>query len=177
MSKRQQTKNRSRKNYTYSAVPQFDNDDDITLHSEMGVGMTGNPRAKRLGNEISNYIHSLFWICLALFVIRYSDLIRVIRLDDRILFPLLCISGVSWCGCLLIVTYLTIFLPCCKKVKVDDYNVTHPQYIKGTIFLAITSYITFIVSIWPIWGWMSILIASSILMGLIMIPNFIPNCW
>ena len=170
MSNHQQTKNR--KKYQYSQLPTNDDDDDLLIPSG---GLSSNSRAKRLGNEISNYVHSLFWIGLALFVIKYSDLIRVIRLDDRVIFPLLCISGACWCGVLSLVIYLSFFLPCCKKQKVDDFNITHPQHIKATLFLTITSYVTFVISIWPIWGWLSILMAASILMGLIMIPNFIPN--
>ena len=166
----QQTKHR--KHYKYSRVATTEEDDIPSLPTR---GMMKDSRAKKIGNEISTYIHSIFWICLALFVVKYSDLIRVIRLDDRVILPLLYISGLSWCGVTALVIYLSFFLPCCKKFKVDDYNVTHPQHIKATLFLTIVSYVTFVISIWPIWGWISIFIVASILMGLIMVPNFIPN--
>eukprot|EP00483_Globobulimina_turgida_P006529 UN06539 len=167
--KNQNTKNRI--NYKYTPVSTEDEDDRPVFIP----GMMKNSRAKRIGNEISTYAHSLFWICLALFVTKYSDLIRVIRLDDRVILPLLYIAGASWLGVVSLVIYLSFFLPCCKKEKVEDFNVTHPQHIHATLFLTIMSYVTFVVSIWPIWGWISVFIAASILMGLIMIPNFIPN--
>ena len=132
-------------------------------------------RASSIGAEMSTYVHSIFWIACALFVVKYSDLIRVIRLDDRIHLPMLYISLVCWCCVLSIVFFLSFWLPCCRKERVTDYNITHPEHIKATLFLTIVSFITFIIGIWPVWGWMSILMASLILMGLIMIPNFIPN--
>ena len=149
----------SRKSYRYKRVPTYDEEDDIRLPRS---GMMKDSRAKRIGNEISNYVHSIFWICLALFVIKYSDIIRVIRLDDRIILPFIYIAGVSWLGVISLVFYLSFFLPCCKKQKVDDFNVTHPQHIQATLFLTIVTFITFIIGIWPIWGWISILIAISI---------------
>ena len=173
MSKNQQTN--SRRNYKYRRVSTVEEEDidDIPQLPQRAMGK--NSRARKLGTEISNYVHSIFWICLALFVVKYSDLIRVIRLDDRIILPLLYISFASWIGVMFIVIYLSFFLPCCKKERVDDYNITHPQHIQATLFLTIVSFITFIIAIWPIWGWISIFIAASLLMGAIMIPNFIPN--
>eukprot|EP01084_Bolivina_argentea_P096280 173095_1 len=169
--KNQKTTNR--RNYKYTPVSTVDDDDDdIRLPTS---GIMRDSRAKKIGNEISTYAHSLFWIGLALFVIKYSDLIRVIRLDDRVILPLLYIAGASWMVVISLVVYLSFFLPCCKKERIEDFNVTHPQHIYATLFLTVVSYVTFVISIWPIWGWMSILIGASILMGLIMIPNFIPN--
>ena len=164
---------KQRANYKYTQVPT--NEDDVNIQSLPQRGMMNNSRAKRIGTEISNYVHSIFWIALALFVVKYSDLIRVIRLDERVILPFFYIAAASWCGVLSLVIYLSFFLPCCKKQKVDDFNVTHPQHIQATLFLTITSFITFVISIWPIWGWISIFMTASILMGLIMIPNFIPN--
>eukprot|EP00484_Ammonia_sp_Unknown_P016628 CAMPEP_0197040170 /NCGR_PEP_ID=MMETSP1384-20130603/16917_1 /TAXON_ID=29189 /ORGANISM="Ammonia sp." /LENGTH=172 /DNA_ID=CAMNT_0042470883 /DNA_START=74 /DNA_END=592 /DNA_ORIENTATION=- len=166
---------KARRNYKYAPVSTVDNDDDDEGLVLPPRAMGHNPRARQIGGEISNYVHSIFWICLALFVVKYTDLIRVIRLDDRVILPLVYIAGVSWCGVLALIIYLSFYLPCCKKLRVDDFNVTHPQHIQATLFLTVVSYISFVAAIWSIWGWLSLLIVGSVLMGLVMIPNFIPN--
>eukprot|EP01083_Nonionella_stella_P268849 909142_1 len=115
--KNQKTTNR--RNYKYTHVSTVDDDDDdIRLPTS---GIMRDSRAKKIGNEISTYAHSLFWIGLALFVIKYSDLIRVIRLDDRVILPLLYIAVDSWCGVMSYLIYLSFFIPCSKKEKVDDF--------------------------------------------------------
>ncbi len=81
----------------------------------------------------------------------------------------------TWAGVLGLVFYLAVFLPCCKGAKVDDYNVTHPEHIKAVLVLTLITFVSFSISIWPIWGWISLGIAGSVFMGTVMLANFVPN--
>ena len=114
----------NRKDYKYSQVSAHDIDDEAVPHS-----LRRTSRAAKIGGEISNYVHSIFWIALGLFVVKYSDLIRVIRLDDRVHLPVLYISAACWCGVLSIVFYLAFWLPCVRKQRMDDFNISHPQVL------------------------------------------------
>ncbi len=92
-------------------------------------------------------VHSIFWVGLAIFVLIYSDLIRVLRIDPRVIRPLLYLCFMTWAGVLGLVFYLAVFLPCCKGAKVDDYNVTHPEHIKAVLVLTLITFVSFSISI------------------------------
>ena len=190
-----QTKTTRRTNtsskHKYSRIDDFEDDSDNDLSddpndttfdgvtpnlSNINTGFSsGNSRTRQLSHKINTWIHSLFWIGLAIFIIQYCDIIRVLRIDERIIVPLLYIAGIAWFGVISLFIYLGLYLPIVKKKRIEDYNVTHGDYIKITLVLTGVSVLTFIMAIWPVWRWMSILITCSLLMGCMMIPNVLPN--
>jgi len=130
--------------------------------------------ARSWAKQINTWVHSLFWIALAIFVIIYCDLVRVLRIDPRIIRPCIYIATAFMSLLFILVFYLTLYLPLCKKLKIEDYNITHPKHIQAIVIISGCTFIMFCAGIWPVWGWMSILITSSLFMGLIMLSNFVP---
>eukprot|EP01084_Bolivina_argentea_P039028 72128_1 len=117
-------------------------------------------------------VMDMFWICVALFVVYYSDLIHVIRSKEQIMVQLFCISAATW----IMVVLTVIYLSCgdlAHRMRVDDSNKTNRVYLlmKGS-WMTISA-ITFVISIWPIWGWISIFIAAPIFWGLVSFNHFL----
>ena len=186
----QTTTRRANSTHKYSRVSTKENDNendkddyyDTTFDgvnpnlSNLSSGMSsGETRARRWSHKINTLIHSVFWIGLAIFIIQYCDLIRVLRIDERVIKPFLYVAGISWFGVISLFGYLGLWLPIIRKQRIEDYNVTHSNHIKITLVLTGISIFSFIISIWYVWRWISIPITLSLLMGCMMIPNILPN--
>ena len=66
------------------------------------------------------------------FVVSYSDLLRVLRLDSRPMRPLLYVAGASTAALIALVLYLAFCVPLVQGLRVDDYNVTHPRRVTSS---------------------------------------------
>jgi len=135
----------------------------------------GERTGRRLGRKINNLVHSTFWVFLGIFIVIYSDFFRVVRIDKRIIRSLFYVSAFSWLMVSCIMGYLACYVPLWKKQRVDDYYVTHREHILAILLFGSVSMVTFTISVWPVWHWMSIIICVSLVMAQIMAANFVPN--
>lgn len=73
-----------------------------------------------------------------------------------------------------IMLYLAVWLPYIEKVDLP-WDIYCPKMVPSATALGVASYVLFIIAYWPAWGFLSPVIVTILLFGLIFSAHFIPS--
>jgi hypothetical protein len=158
----------------YRRVPQ--NEDNAARSSSSNAQQSRSER-------ISIKLHALLWVIVAYALASYTQLFHTLLTDDRILRPSLYISLFAYALNIILMIYLTIYLP--YKFPTSDKYITHassPQFwnaycpnvipiitassVLGSAFLCRACF--------PIWGFFTPLLLGVVGLGIFFSLHFIP---
>lgn len=60
-------------------------------------------------------------------------------------------------------------------MKTQDYLESVPGLIYAATGLMVLTYVTFTVAVWPVWGFLSLVITTTNLIALFLLPTFLPD--
>merc|ERR1712080_768536 len=103
---------------------------------------------------------TLFWVGGAGFILYYSELPTVLRGDPRINRFFLRLTMLSLTGVFFGVLYMVVWVPLTVEFPVHDFNFYCPRLVQFTCASGLATYITFVITIWPVWGLVSIPMVS-----------------
>jgi len=130
-------------------------------------------RRAELVDKINTKIHALFWVISSGSVMYYTDFLRVLFEDRRVNRPYFNLSlvcfGINCC----LMFYLTIWLPYIKKITLS-WNVYCPRVIPTMTIVGILCGFLAIVSLWPVWGFLTPFILGLTFLGMFFALHFIP---
>lgn len=95
--------------------------------------------------------------------------------------------------------YLTVWVSCVKKEVIEDFNQSHPKTIMACVALSFAAYLwcvlcspapwrpsrsqlpplppgSLLVAMWPIWGFVSLVIIAVLVMGAVFLVGLLPGC-
>eukprot|EP00744_Colponema_vietnamica_P006835 GILI01009901.1.p1 GENE.GILI01009901.1~~GILI01009901.1.p1 ORF type:complete len:208 (+),score=42.28 GILI01009901.1:41-625(+) len=157
-------------------IPSVGEDDNAAKERERLLDE--REKQKRLWVErlewLNRKAHALFWVALACAVIYYSNFFRVIwecPYVNRIFFNL----GLICVGVNIAITfYLSVYLPYIAKVT-QEWDEYCPRVIPTATIVGCSAFVLFLFGLWPVWGWLTILILFSLFMGFLMSAHFLPD--
>mmetsp|Transcript_23992 Transcript_23992/g.35212 ORF Transcript_23992/g.35212 Transcript_23992/m.35212 type:complete len:156 (+) Transcript_23992:50-517(+) len=147
----------------YRKVPQYEANDAEESKKE---------KAEQL-ERVSTKIHALFWVAAAVAVIIYTDFINVLLHSERVNRFSLNIAIALFFANVGIVIYLTLWLPLVQKVTVS-WDIYCPRMIPTATLLGVLCIIFSISAFWPIWGFLSPLVITMLVLGFVFSTHFIP---
>jgi hypothetical protein len=129
-------------------------------------------RSKSAEN-VSNKIHAAFWVLLAIVVMSSTDFLRVCfksELVNRLYFNISLALITVNCT---IGLYLCIYLPYIARVTLpwDKYC---PRVIPTFTVITTVCGCTLLKALWPVWGFLTPLILTSVTLGGMFSLHFIP---
>ncbi|CAM9211362.1 unnamed protein product [Choristocarpus tenellus] len=130
-------------------------------------------KRSQLAERISNKLHAAFWVILGVFVVYQTDFVKVILEDERINRLWFNVGVLCFGVNIVIMAYLTIWLPHVKGVKVS-WNVYSPRAIPTTTVLGLICALTLNVSLWGVWGFLTPLILFAVFISCLFSLHFIP---
>lgn len=141
---------------------------------------------KRTRSErISDKIHALAWVVVAIFTASYTHFFPKLFADERIIRPIFNVSMALFAINIILTLYLTIYLPC-KFPKSPTFNVKAsspefwgvycPRVIPIMIFNCVMGSFLMVRACVGIWGFLTPLIIAVIAMGMFFSLHFIPWC-
>ena len=150
------------------------NDEDETgLLKDKPINPHNKADTQELPDKILMYIGATFWIFAAVATIYYTNFFQHFFFSPKLYEPFhsICI------GCYAIVICILIFscfvLPYAYGIaNVDDYN---PKIMPTAAAFGFIGVITLIISVWPIWGFTTLLIFVAIWKGFFSMGVFIPK--
>jgi hypothetical protein len=160
----------------YRRVPQ--NEDNAARSSS-------NTAQQSRSERISIKLHALLWVIVAYALASYTQLFHTLFTDERILRPSLYISLFAYTLNIILIIYLTIYLP--YKFPTSDKYITSassPQfwnaYCPSVIPIITASFVlgsTFLCrACFPIWGFFTPLLLGVVGLGIFFSLHFIPIC-
>eukprot|EP00743_Colponemidia_sp_Colp-15_P006506 GILK01007005.1.p1 GENE.GILK01007005.1~~GILK01007005.1.p1 ORF type:complete len:201 (+),score=26.18 GILK01007005.1:280-882(+) len=125
-------------------------------------------------NWMSVKAHASFWVVAASSVIYYTNFFRVIWEHPNVnyLFFRLGLMGLGIN--IAIIFYLSIYLPYIARVE-EEWDIYCPRVIPVATVVGISNSICFSVALWPVWGWVTLIILAVLFMGLMMTAHFLPS--
>ena len=118
-------------------------------------------------------LHALFWVCLSIFVVYYTELLEVALYGEKVDRLSLNLAIISTMITTTIILYLTFWLPLVLKVTIP-WEVYCPRMIPAATFFGILSFILYLFAFWPRFGLLTPLITITISMGLLFSTHFVP---
>ena len=73
-------------------------------------------------------------------------------------------------------TYLILIIPCLVEYEINDYMAYCPKVIYSILFNSLFLYVVCNITIWPIWGSLSLIMSAVIFIAFMVCPNLIPTC-
>lgn len=129
-------------------------------------------KAEKL-EKLNSKFHAILWILLALIVGYYTNIMERIIYDKEVNKFYLGLALICIFANLIIIFYLTIYLPLIQKIKIP-WDIYCPNLIPISTFLGILSLILLNISLWNLYGILTPLIIIILFMGLIFSTHFIP---
>jgi len=129
-------------------------------------------RSKSAEN-VSNKIHALFWCLLGGFVLIKTDFLHVAFSDPKVNRLYFNLSLILLATNSVLGLYLIIYLPYIARVTLpwDKYC---PRVIPTITIVGTICFGTLIKALWPVWGFLTPLILTSIGMAAMFSLHFIP---
>lgn len=166
----------------YRRVPQ--NEGNAARSSSSNAQSSSTSSSGSSEHMISIKLHALLWVIVAYALASYTQLLHTIYTDERILRPSLYISLCAFALNVIMILYLTIYLPNKFPTSNNKYT-THastPQFwdaycpsvipiitassVLGSLFLCRACY--------PIWGFFTPLLLGMVGLGIYFSLHFIP---
>eukprot|EP00752_Nemacystus_decipiens_P017548 g15727.t1 len=130
-------------------------------------------RRSQLADRISNKLHALFWALVGVTVVYRTDFIRVLMEDERVDRVWFNIGVVCFSVNVVILAYLTVWLPHVRGVKVS-WNVYSPRAIPTATVVGLICAVALNVSLWNVWGFLTPLILFAVFIGCLFSLHFVP---
>lgn len=165
----------------YIRVPQNEGN---AISSSSPNAQSSSTSSSRLSERISIKLHAFLWVIVAYALASYTQLFHTVYTDERILRPSLYISLCTFTLNVMLILYLTIYLPY-KFPTSDNKYTTHassPKFweaycpsvipiitvssVVGSLFLSRACY--------PIWGFFTPLLLGVVGLGIAFSLHFIP---
>ncbi len=126
-----------------------------------------------LGDKILNYFKSAFWVAVGIGALYYSNFFHHLFTNPKInpLFFEICIA--AYTIIILLILFITFILPVFFKVNdVEEYN---PKLIPIGAVTGVIAVISLLISIWPVWGWTSLVLFICLWKGFFAFSIFLPG--
>jgi len=144
------------------------------------VAQTENPeeqdvkkkRADRI-ERITSKLHAIVWIAASVAIIVYTQIFQNAMSDIRVNRTSLYAAVVCLVANLGIILYLTIWIPLVLKVTAP-WDIYCPHLIPISTGLGLLCFILFMIALWPIYGMLTPLIITILLMGFLFTTHFVP---
>jgi hypothetical protein len=141
-------------------------------------------KARLNKHEWNNIFHSIIWSIAACFILYYSNFFIVLFYDKRVRPLFLNIGILALTGLIMVISYLAFWLPFSisrntrngENTQIIDYYTYSPRIVMMGVISCIIIYITFTIALWPIWGWVTLIILFVLSMAACLAPNFLPSC-
>lgn len=117
---------------------------------------------------------ALFVIALSIAFVYYSNFIKVILNDERVNFICLIVSILGYSVLIGIICYLSFYLPR-FGIEPDQWKSYCPNMIPFASAIGCVSMLLIIIAIWPVYGFLSILLIFTIKLGVIFTIHFAPS--
>ena len=127
-----------------------------------------SPNSSTLSNE------NLCWLLASILCIYLSNIVNVVLSDERVYRSLLLIAFFFMASMVGLMAYMIIGLTYVRKIDPKYWNETNPVLIPLVTACFITASLLLIVSLWPVYTWITIPLLFTILMGLVVILINIP---
>ncbi|MES1913948.1 MAG: hypothetical protein MHM6MM_006091 [Cercozoa sp. M6MM] len=155
----------------YRAVAQ--DDDPVGLDARLPEPAT----RFSTGDKVKTYLHSVFWVALAVLLLWRSKLFQVVSNgDERLRWPFLVCGMASTLTVIGIFTYLTVWLPMVKKQYRRDFNEFKPKHIQVATALMVAQFFLYCIALWPVYGFASPVLVGVTGMGALFSLNLLPSC-
>ena len=123
--------------------------------------------------RISAKVHAIFWVASAILLIKYTDVYHLVIYSEKLNRIALNLALVSFFSNMCIMLYLTLWLPLVQKVT-TPWEIYCPSMIPTSTALGVTCVLLLMISFWPIWGVLTPLIITIMLLGFLFLSHFIP---
>jgi len=174
------------RNYKYSTVPLEDPTSLPPAHaadfsgaaSETPTSDDANSTQRRARVEkITNIMHSAVLCGLAGFLLYYTDMWLVLTTDPRLnrtpfYIALACVTGV-----MIIFVYATAVLPFVASRPVNEHLSHTSPIVQVATALGVTSYVCFVIALWPVWRFVTLILVLVIYMAFLLAPNILFCCF
>lgn len=130
---------------------------------------------KSISQRISDKIHALVWILMALFTAKQSRTVHIMLSSDIPIRPLLHVSITQITINTILMIYLGVYLPQIKGLKDPEaWSVYCPRIIPFMTANGLLCAFTLTRSLWPAWGFLTPFILGIESVGLLFATQFIP---
>lgn len=146
---------------------------NLQQKSSPGSISSGKTKAER----ISDKIHALLWVGLAVIVGWYTSFFQKLLNDPRVHRPLFNLALVCIGINCVLVLYLTVYLPKFKNIHSSAaWEIYCPRVIPTMTVVGLVCMVLFIRSTWEVWGFFAPLILGIESMGALFLLHFVPWC-
>lgn len=119
------------------------------------------------------YLGALFWFALGMATIYYSNFFHHYFFNSKVYQPFHNISIACYFVVILFLIFACFILPYGYGIEnVEDYN---PKLIPTATAFGFVGVLTLIISMWPIWGYTTLLIFILMWKGFFAIGAFLPK--
>jgi hypothetical protein len=118
-------------------------------------------------------MHAAVWVIASIVLLYFTDFFNKILYDQKISRLPLNIAIILMCANMIIMLYLTLWLPLVLKITIP-WDIYCPNLIPASTILGVLSFIFLVLAFWPIWGFLSPLFITFLFVGLLFSTHFIP---
>lgn len=168
---------------TYKRISNVDEPSNTTSTTSTA---TSSDHQKTIQEQIFDKLHAIFFISLSYATIKYTDTITIVLTSSDVLRPLLYVSIILITVNTILLSYLSIYIPKIKGIKIDNDNnssiktngdlwqVYCPRVIPIMTLNGVLCGIFLIRCFWPVWGFLTPFILGTEFFGLLFVTHFIP---
>ncbi len=136
----------------------------------------------KIGKSINNFliwletkIFAFLSIAFACAMIYYSNFFKVLYEHDKIDNFYFYISILCYTISISVILFLSFYLPYFRNINEDQWELLYPNLIPTATLTGVIGMISLIISVWNVWGWLSIIIVISFKLGFVMTAHFTPG--
>ena len=140
------------------------------------------PFFEKLGHKLyqyfafmEHYIHAYLSVALAAYIIYYTNLFYNLYFNPKIKRYYLYSSAILFIIDIITFMYIYIYLPYVKKYDEAKVEKEFDEVVPYCTFIGVLALICLMVSMWNVYGWLSIPIVLLVLWGLVMSSNIVQS--
>ena len=118
------------------------------------------------------YLQNIFWLGVAIAVIYYTNFFFHLFNNPNVQPLFFEISMAGFTMSIFLVLYSAIVIPYLYGVNVEEYN---PKLISIGTVTGVIAIISLLITIWPVWGWTSLLIFLALFKGFMSLAVLLPS--
>jgi hypothetical protein len=149
--------------------------DATDAKSKLNIDTIGKKREVTRKEHISQTIHSLVWLGVAVAILYFGDVWRVMKEDPRLNRSFLIAAWACQGVLATVVFYITFWIPFVDRKKVYAYDRYCPRAIYTAIAAAFASFVLFTIAFWPVWHFLTPVLVFCVGMAAILSANFLPS--
>ena len=140
------------------------------------------PYFEKLGHKLykyyeifEHYLHAFLAVGIAAYIIYFTNLFYNLYFNPKIKRYYLYSSAILFIMDILTFMYIYIYLPCVKKYEEKKVEKEFDEVVPYCTLIGVLGLICLMVSMWNVYGWLSIPIVLLIFWGIVMSSNFVQN--